>query len=38
VTLEFRALLRIVATDKAGNRATVTRRLTVNPDKKRKRR
>jgi streptogramin lyase len=30
----FRALLRIVATDKAGNRTTVTRRLTVNPDRK----
>jgi hypothetical protein len=34
----FRALLRIVASDNAGNRATVSKTITVQPDKKKLRR
>ena len=33
----FRATLRIVATDKGGNRTVVTKAITVDPDKKRRR-
>ena len=33
----FRALLRIVASDKAGNRTTLTKAITVTPGKKRRR-
>jgi streptogramin lyase len=33
----FRALLRVVATDNAGNRTTVSRIITVQPDRKRRR-
>jgi streptogramin lyase len=34
----FRVVLRIVATDKGGNRATATKTITVDPDKKKRRR